>query len=134
MRARPIFAGVYGLAIGAIYSVIALAIFAASGEEAFRREGTTVEMAVMLYLVGGALGGALVGVLLPWVTSRPRAAIVGAVAMTPFSVALELTIESGAANVGEWVVSLVTLGTIGASVGWISWNRVRRGAMPSTGP
>ena len=54
-----------GIAVGAVYSVYGLILFAIRGGEPFTRVGVTLPGLMVAYLISGAIGGGLLGVLQP---------------------------------------------------------------------
>jgi hypothetical protein len=85
MKSRPLFGAAVGVAFGLGLTVIAGLIVAAdrSGRGLEDVYGITFPQLCGLYIVGGAIGGACFGMLLPLVRWPAGAAVVGALALTP---------------------------------------------------
>ena len=62
----------------------AIGVFIVVGAAPFESVGASVLAVTMMYLAGGVLGGAVVGLALPWVRSRVGAYVVGVLAGIPF--------------------------------------------------
>jgi len=80
----------WGLRWGAYYSVILTAwvtlLWLLRGSRPFEGQSVTLVAVVTLYVVGGPVTGAIVGLLLPFARSGLGAAITGIVAAIPISV------------------------------------------------
>ena len=75
----------YGGIFGLLYSAWAIVIFLVGGQEAFARRGTTVGEVIVLYLAGGAIASAIVGMLRPLMYHRPGAALVCFLSVVPLA-------------------------------------------------
>jgi hypothetical protein len=80
----------YGGIFGLIYSVWAVVSFVVGGQETFARQGTTIGEVIVFYLVGGAVAGAIVGMLRPLTYHRAGAALVGFLAAIPLGVGIKV--------------------------------------------
>ena len=129
----------FGFRIATLYGGLAAAMLVLQGK-AFSGEG--LRFLVMLcaaYRGVGVMGGALVGIILPWARSRVVAVIVGVIVFYPLGVLLillsgEVTLQSGK---DLWLGA--GLGAIGLGVGvsqivWkIEWVENRERALKGKG-
>lgn len=72
-----------GLALGVFYSLIVIAIALVSAGSIKEQYGFSILVLIVTYLYGGMSGGAIVGWLWPWTTSRLGALIVGVIGAAP---------------------------------------------------
>lgn len=121
---------VWGIAWGLLLSccliVFVAVLFLFQGQQPFNAYQTTVRAVVVLYLVGGALGGLVVGVLRPLTKWRWGAAVVGVLAAVPVGLGTRVL----RAGLSPWqskdlVVLIVFCVALGAPVGWIYWRIFR---------
>ena len=77
-----------GLLMATFYSVVAIAIHAAKGSGAFDEAGITLGKALAAYWIGGAVGGAVLGLAIPLARNKLGAAIVGILVAIPAFVAI----------------------------------------------
>lgn len=113
--ARPGLGFVVGLVMGVLASLYAVVLYLTNGPRVFQEVGTTFGQAVTLYVGGGILGGWLGGWLLPIAARRAGAALVGAIAATPFFLSIAL-VRGDSLDTG-----LVPAVVIGAIVGYGVW-------------
>lgn len=73
----------------ALYSCYATALWLLSGPSAFERVGASFQAVIVTYLVTGLVGGAVVGLLLPWWKYFPGALVLGLVTAFVFGFAIE---------------------------------------------
>ena len=106
----------WGLAVGVAYAAFAVAIFVLGAGGRSGHPGRELALVLALYLGGGVVGGAIVGLLWPIVADSVLGeGVVGAVAIFPL-VAGYLVWEHGwfpASTSGEWMVALVTSALLG---------------------
>ena len=77
-RERNIGWGVlYGLLFATLYSAAAVLIYLFRGSEPFEANEVTLGSTVAVYFLGGILGGAIIGLLLPWTRWRIGSVIAG---------------------------------------------------------
>jgi len=104
----------WGLAFASLYCLWALVLLLLGGEAAFRTQGITFWQTIGAYIGGGALAGAVVGVLRPLLKWTWGAPIVGIVAAIPVGLAFDLATKGA-----RWmsVNSLLTIGIFSLSLG-----------------
>jgi hypothetical protein len=78
----------WGLAFAAVLGIWVAVMYPLGGAKAVNRIGVPFAALIVLYLVGGVAGGALVGVLLPIVRWGWGAIVVGVLAFVPFGYAV----------------------------------------------
>lgn len=76
-----------GLSFAALFSAWVLVLYTTQGPGAFERLGVTVWGAVLTYLTGGVVAGAIVGALRPLAKTRVGAMAVGVLAALPVAAA-----------------------------------------------
>ncbi len=78
-----------GLRVAVVFSTMALIAFLLGGNDALaRKQLPSMERLVSVYILGGLIAGAVGGALAPFVTSNARAAVSGAIAMSPVALLL----------------------------------------------
>jgi len=86
----------WGIRWGAAYSAVLVAwvvfLWLVRGSEPFDRRGVTFLAVVIVYVVGGPVTGAVVGLLLPFAKSSLGAALTGIVAAIPVTVIIIATV------------------------------------------
>lgn len=98
----------WGLAFGAFYSIWVLVLFAFSGTAAFDRLRITLPKAIMFYMLGGLVVGAIVGVLRPLSTRLAGAVAVGMIATVPLALGFRLVTRGLAPWTGVDTAALIT--------------------------
>jgi hypothetical protein len=105
-----------GVVIGGLLSLWITLIYLVAGSQAFTENETTYGAVVVVYLAGGALVGAVFGVLRPWIRGRWSAAAMGFVGgCLVFSM---IGLARGDHNPAAVLISALILG---APVGWRYW-------------
>lgn len=82
-RPDVLFGIICGLAMAALTSLVALAIFVLQGPGAFERLGVSLWEAIALYLLAGVVGGAIFGLLRPVANTRGGSIFVGILVAVP---------------------------------------------------
>jgi hypothetical protein len=91
MRHRAQDGAKIGLRVAVVFSIMALIAFLLAGNEGLASKGLpSIEKLVSVYFLGGLIAGAVGGALAPFVTSDARAAIAGAIAMSPVALLLRV--------------------------------------------
>jgi hypothetical protein len=113
----------YGLGFASMFVLYVLGLFAIRGAQPFEHLGTTLTGCIVVYLVGGIMTGAVVGLLRPLLVTRRGAMVVGAVATVPTAAGAMLLVAGPIArwDKGEWVIPLVysvLVGPLAASNLW----------------
>ena len=83
----------YGVVFGLFFSAWAVVALIVGGPETFARQGTTFGEIIGLYLVGGSIAGAIVGMLRPLAYRRVGAAVVGFFAALPLAVGTKIMLS-----------------------------------------
>lgn len=124
-RHRNVPAGaLVGLLFGLVYSVIAVVLFLARGQGAFEYQaGVSLLILMGVYMVGGVLGGAVVGLLLPWTNNRWGAVVVGMIAAVPVVTGVAIAMDGmpsgwSDASLGSLILTSVLLGGAGGYMFW----------------
>ena len=109
-----------GAAVG--FSALALVIYAITGSAAFKANDVGVGQVLGFYFIGGAIGGATLGLLRPLVRSGATAAIVGFLVTLPLAGVLRVSLY----GVGNWtskhVIGVVVLAALfGPLAGFVEW-------------
>lgn len=112
----------YGCIFAACYCAIALVIFAVGGEQSYRSYGVTFGQTIALYITGGLLGGAVVGLLRPLTKTWLGAAFVGVVAAIPISWMGMRAV--GVTSRGELLVGVGVLSLGWGVIGGLSMHRI----------
>ena len=102
----------FGLAMAALYSLIAIVIYVFAGQEPFAAYEISLGEALIGYWAGGLLGGAIFGVLRPLARKPFGAIVVGIVVAVPASAAIIFTIDENAPWQAVIIMALI-FGTIG---------------------
>ena len=82
----------WGLAFATVYCAYVTLIFIIGGPGVLDRYGVSLGEVVLVYVVGGILSGASVGLLLPLTRWKAGSALVGVVAMLPVFVGIAYTV------------------------------------------
>ena len=117
-----------GFLLGCVYSVIALVIHATKGREPFEANDASLASVLFVYLGGGVVGGAIIGLLRPLAKWRFGAVIMGIAAMLPISLGVNLAVSPGISewtihNVNKTLLVAIILGGLGGYVSWDTSNR-----------
>lgn len=116
-----------GLAIAICLCFYAGILYLFRGPKPFESNGTTLGTVILLYLVGGTVAGAVLGLLFPFTRWRWGAALVGFVAAMPVFVIFRFALEGFTPwTKGDTIVMSVWALTLGSTVGWIFWGMFRR--------
>ena len=114
-----------GLAVGAVFSAWALAVFVLSAGQAMRDNGTTLPAVLAAYLAGGPVAGGVMGALRPLARWAAGAAVVGFVTAIPVFVAIRLAVDgTKPAEAGE-LLGVIFFGIVGGALGVVFWSRHR---------
>ena len=116
-----LFGGMMGLLLGAWITV--LRIF--GGKSPFEELGTTYPAAAATYLACGIVGGALVGLMLPWVRGKWTAALMGWIAAVPCAILMGFAME-GVATVDWGAVAFMSV-AFGPILGYRAWRGITGG-------
>jgi hypothetical protein len=103
---------VMGLAMAAFYSVIAIIIYGFGGEAPLEGYNSSLGETLLVYWVGGVLGGAILGALKPVARNIVGAIVVGIVVALPVSAMTMFAIDRNA----PWppiAIMAIIFGTIG---------------------
>lgn len=73
----------FGLAFAACYCAYVSLLYLVAGSAPFDSYGVTLPTVILVYIVGGVLGGAVVGLLLPLARYKVGATLVGILAAIP---------------------------------------------------
>lgn len=101
-----------GLAMAAFYSLIAVVIYGVGGKAPFATHNSSLRETLLIYWVGGVLGGAILGVLKPVARNVVGTIVVGIVVAMPVSAMTMFAFDKNA----PWqpiVIMAVIFGTIG---------------------
>lgn len=111
-----------GLAIALLLCVYAAILYLLRGAESFVANDVTLGAAISVYIVGGVIAGAVVGVLLPITRWRWGAALVGFLAAMPVFAIVRALLEGFRPWTSvDTIVMILWALTLGSSVGWIYW-------------
>jgi hypothetical protein len=113
----------WGLFAGVFYSLVAFAIYAFQGSRPFESKGITLGSTLMVYIVGGLIGGTVVGLLRPLAKQRAGAMIVGVITMIPVSIGFVFILFGPMSRWGggELFGVLFTAVFLGGYGGWEFW-------------
>lgn len=111
----------WGAFVGLIYTAMAGGIIALRG--GMPDDSPPVMLILSLYVVAGVLGGAILGIARPWVTTRRRAMMLGPLIVAPVCCGF---IMLGYGTPLQWdgpgwfaaVAGSIILGLMGGHVGW----------------
>ena len=120
-----------GVALAALYSLYAIALYAFRGQAPFEAVGATLAQVIASYFAGGILGGAAVGLLWPLSRHREGAIVIGIV--TAFIVCAAARFSSVGAF-SRWtsdiwlgtIIAAVFLGGLAANIFWNSHHKAKR--------
>jgi hypothetical protein len=112
-----------GLFFAFFYMIVAVALYLTSGPQRFHAHGVGLTEVVFLYLGGGVVAGAVVGILRRFIRGRASAMVVGVVATIPIVFGASFLISGPIAQwtADEWIalpISAVVLGAGGGSLLW----------------
>jgi hypothetical protein len=104
-----------GLIYGVCYSIVALAIHFGSGGRALEAIGVSPLKLVVLYFVGGMVGGGLVGLMWPLTRARVGSIAVGSVGFLPVCIGAGVLVipdvsDAAIASTGAAVILGVAVG------------------------
>lgn len=85
-----------GMAVALVLMLWAVGVYAFAGSAAFTSRGVSFWTTLVIYCVGGLLGGAVVGVMLPLVRWVLGAACVGMVATLPIGLVTMMVLKGAA--------------------------------------
>ncbi len=122
-----------GLLFASLFCAYAVAIFATQGSKSFDRLGVSLPAVLVVYCVGGAVAGAVVGLLRPLAVSRWGAMAVGVLAAVPVSAAALVALEG---SPSRWskddlmgiVLYAIVMGVVGGNWFWIRFVATKRAA------
>lgn len=118
MLKRVVRYGGWGLGIGGFLCLLPVLAYLLAGDRTFLELHTSFPRVVALYLVGGGVAGAIVGVTLPVIQSDVIAAVAGAIIGMLFAVAMKF-MENGAAgwHLKDIAVVIILGSALGAPLG-----------------
>ncbi|GAC1418077.1 MAG: hypothetical protein NVSMB53_17120 [Gemmatimonadaceae bacterium] len=109
-----------GLGMGAIFTVWVTVVFLVSGTAPFHKQGTSYPAMVALYLVGGPVVGAIIGLFRPLIGNLLGAVFVCILASVPLAAAFLVMFEGPPpwtpSSMGFIPFAAVVLGTMGGFV------------------
>lgn len=109
-KAKLLLGVLWGLAAALITSVVAVAQYMITDGRAFDTHGITLGKVIALYFIGGIVGGAIVGLLLPLTKWRLGASVVGMVALAPFYIGIALAL--GHKDIYSGLIAAVAIGGV----------------------
>jgi hypothetical protein len=114
-----------GLIFGAIYSVIALGIYATRGSRPFATNGVSLLALIAAYFGGGLAAGVVIGLFRPLLRWRLGAMVVGFIGAIPVGAAFR-TAENGLARwtSDDVIVVAMFAGALGAPAGLMMGRRL----------
>lgn len=115
-----------GIALGSVFAGWAVVLAALGGSWNLRlRSGDemNVVLVVLVYLVGGCVGGGVVGVLLPMVRWRVGAVAVGILAVLPFTYGVAVSVAAGSGGQINLLALAITAGLLGG-VGGLAYREI----------
>lgn len=115
-KARPLLGLVLGLVAGAFLCFLALVVYSLRGPGTFDRLGVPLGTVLGLYIIGGAVGGALIGLMLPLTIRREGAAAVGIVGALPLYLAGSILL--GQEDLYSGAIAAVI---VGGAAGFLWW-------------
>ena len=125
LRANVAWGISWGLFAAAFYALLATVLWAAHDRHEFR--GLGLGALILLYFTGGTLGGLLLGVLRPLITSRGRGAIVGMIITTPMAWAVAMAVYGPLweMEIGGLIGLHIAPVLLGGYAGWDFWPALR---------
>ena len=123
----------FGLILGLMYSAIALAIYLNRGSRPFEANEVTLFSTVVIYLLGGLLGGSFTGLLSPLTRTRTGSIGVGMLAFLPVIFGFSFIVEGAPSGWDNATVIVIVLTAVllGGWAGYLFWWFFRRdGAIP----
>ena len=106
-----------GAGMGGFLALWGLVVFLVGNAGAFAKGRITLLVVLMLYALGGLVGGAAVGLALPLVRRSLGSALVGALAVLPIGTGLAVSVGGFTWTVGHSVVVVSLALFVGAPVG-----------------
>jgi len=94
----------WGVKFTLVYSAFALLVLLFGGSATFRQSGATFLLTIGLYVFGGLIAGAIVGLLRPLARWATGATIVGIIAAVPVCVMGRYVIDQSPWTVGDTIV------------------------------
>ena len=118
---------VYGLGGGMAFTVWVTILFLLRGTEPFDKQGVSFAAVVLFYLVGGATGGVIAGVLWPLTKWRAGAYLVGLLVALVVSTGLMFLLEGNPLSWGIAVILTILIMTViyGLYIGYQIWKYVQ---------
>ena len=117
----------HGLGVGLVFTAWVTFLYIIRGSKPFEANHTTFVAVLGLYLVGGPLAGAIVGLFRPMVRRLPGALLAGAVGGIPAAIAVRLAMF-GLAPVSEldfWILAGFCL-YLGPLTGYMFWKSSKK--------
>lgn len=117
----------HGLAIGIVFVLWAIVLRITTGQRAFAANHTTFGAVVLLYLLGGPVAGALVGLCRPITRRLPGALLAGVIAGVPVAVAGRLALVGfqPPSALDLWILGALSL-YLGPLTAFLFWWNSRR--------
>lgn len=111
----------WGLSFALFYSAYVLLLALIKGPGVFIRAGTTLLTVVAAYFLGGLVGGAAFGLLLPLGRSLTGAAVLGFIVALPVTAAIGMSLWPPEVWLSKTPVILIASGTLGPLCGASMW-------------
>ena len=113
--------GKMGIAIGGVLCVLPIASYILFGTRGFDELHTSLPKVLLLYVVGGCVAGALVGIVMPIVRSDFMAGVVGSIIGIMAGCAIQIMDPTGSAWATDGIVTSIIFGIgVGAPSGVLS--------------
>lgn len=126
----------YGIGMAVLYSLYVSILYVVEGNQPFQAYGISFGIVVILYFLGGIVGGVLLGMLLPWTSRRSGSAVVGIIVACPFAIAAGLAVFGPLLDWGfdEWFGTGMVGILLGGWGGYYFWKPVRTEGRDSRRP
>lgn len=118
---------IYGLGGGVALTVLVTVLFLFGGTEPFDKQGVSFAAVVAFYLVGGAAGGLVAGILWPLTKWRAGAYLVGLLVALIVSIGLMYVLAGNPLNwdIGVIITILIMTAIYGLYTGYQLWKYVQ---------
>lgn len=108
----------WGIGIGSFLSILPLLAYMLFGSKPFADLHTSLPKVLAIYVLGGCIAGALVGLVMPMIRSDVIAAVVGSIVGVLFACAIQIMDASGEGWTSASIFAVVVAGVvIGGSLG-----------------
>jgi len=115
-----------GLAVAALYTAIAVIVSLLSAGASIESRGLSLGSVIVVYVVGGVLGGVMFAVFAPLGATRFGSAVVGTLIMLPVSVGAVLFHPQASLGDSDTWAAIVTCAVImGGGVAYSIWEPER---------